>query len=497
MLAILLLLNAFFMTAVAGTTLAFQSYKWWRPENGDPDRYGVPDAPRGRGLILLAARFEENVIGPTLERLAHLDYPNYLVAVIIDHPDDPATLAVARYFERRYPRRIRVIRYPEDTPVHNKPIGLNRALHDLEEMGVVDWDWVGVLDAEDLLHPQLLRMVDHRLRRTGAGIVQAGVQLMNFSSDPRRRPLPASRLAVGYRRRRGIAPSVPITHLGTAVHRAAWSAERATRRWWSAHTSAWWRVANCLEYFKWFQSRLDVQAKLRVIPLGGNSVFFRREFVDDVRRRDAIAQRALLGNFWDEQCLTEDCKIGILASVLGYAVDVIYVPDMVTREETPQTLWKFVMQRVRWDQGFIQVFVEGEWRNLPTIGQRLLAVYILGFQYFQAYTGIVAPIFFIAGLVLKVPVAIVLAAFVPFGIGVLNVFIDVLLLKQFGDVYDEKVRLRDYAGLVLGAPFFQLALGLAAVIAQYRHLRKRTNWVKTTHIGAHLDSHDGGQVIHR
>ena len=30
MLAILLLLNAFFMTAVAGTTLAFQSYKWWR-----------------------------------------------------------------------------------------------------------------------------------------------------------------------------------------------------------------------------------------------------------------------------------------------------------------------------------------------------------------------------------------------------------------------------------------------------------------------------------
>ena len=64
-------------------------------------------------------------------------------------------------------------------------------------------------------------------------------------------------------------------------------------------------------------------------------------------------------------------------------------------------------------------------------------------------------------------------------------------------MYDEKVRLRDYAGLVLGAPFFQLALGLAAVIAQYRHLRKRTNWVKTTHIGAHLDSHDGGQVIHR
>lgn len=49
------------------------------------------------------------------------------------------------------------------------------------------------------------------------------------------------------------------------------------------------------------------------------------------------------------------------------------------------------------------------------------------------------------------------------------------------------MRLRDYAGLVLGAPFFQLALGLAAVLALVRHLRGRTNWVKTTHVGAHLE----------
>ena len=96
MLPILLLVNALFMTAIAATTFVFQSYKWWRPENCDPDRYGTPGRPRGKGLILLAARFEENVIGPTLERLAHLDYPDCTVAVIIDHPDDPGTLAVAR-----------------------------------------------------------------------------------------------------------------------------------------------------------------------------------------------------------------------------------------------------------------------------------------------------------------------------------------------------------------------------------------------------------------
>ena len=174
MLPLLLLVNALFMSLVSATTFVFQSYKWWRPENCDPDRYGTPGRPRGKGLILLAARFEKNVIGPTLERLAHLDYPNCVVAVIIDHPDDPETLAVAREWARRFPRRIVLIRYPEDTDVHNKPIGLNRALRDLEAMGVWEWDWVGVLDAEDLLHPDVLTMVDHRFRVTGAGIVQAG-----------------------------------------------------------------------------------------------------------------------------------------------------------------------------------------------------------------------------------------------------------------------------------------------------------------------------------
>jgi glycosyltransferase XagB len=490
LLAVLLVVNAAFMGIVASTTFVFQSYKWWRPENGDPDRYGTPDRPVGRGIILLAARFEDQVIGQTLERLAHLHHPNYLVAVIIDHPDDPKTLAVAQAAAARYPHRICVVRYPESIPVHNKPIGLNAALVQLEAIGVWDWDWVGVLDAEDMLHPDLLTMVDYRFRKTGAGIVQAGVQLMNFSSAHRYTPLGENRMAARWKaraaakrtKRHAVSVPAPIVFIG---HRA-----RLLRRWLAANTSAWWRAANCLEYFKWFQSRLKIQAKLRVVPLGGNTVFFRREFVDTVRRLDAEEQGVLNGRFWDESCLTEDCKIGITASVLGYLVDVIYIPDMVTREETPLTLWKFVQQRVRWDQGFIQVFVEGGWRELPTFGQRAMAVYILGFQFFQAYTGVVAPMFFVGGLFFKVPVVIVLLAFIPFGLGLLSIGIDLLLLREFGQTYDEQVRLRDYLGLALGSVFFQLALALAAVLALWRHLRGVTNWVKTAHVGAHLNQPD-------
>jgi cellulose synthase/poly-beta-1,6-N-acetylglucosamine synthase-like glycosyltransferase len=435
------------MVTVAVTTLAFQLYKWWRPEHNDPHRYGDPDPPRLPGVILVPMRHEEAVAGRTLERLATLGHPDYRVVPIIDHPDDPGTAAIAHAAARRHPGRVLVCRYPEDTDVHNKPVGLNAAMRMIHRQGI-PYEWVGVADAEDLFHPGLLAMVDHRFRSTGAGIVQCGVQLMNFSSDPSAVPLPAGRLP-------------------------------RARRWCSAHASAWWRAANVLEYFKWFQSRLKLQAATRVMPLGGNSVFFRRPFLE--------ALHARYGTWWDEDCLTEDCKIGIMASVLGYHVDVVYVDDLVTREETPETLRAFVRQRVRWMQGFVQVFGEGEWLRLPTLTMRVLAVYVLGFQFFQAFTAVLAPVALLLALTHKAPIAVALLSTVPLALGLLAVLLDVLLLHQFGRAFAERVRWRDHVGLVAGAYPYQVVLSVAAAWAIVRHVLGRTDWVKTAHRGAHLD----------
>jgi glycosyltransferase XagB len=434
------------MMLVAATTLAFQLYNWWRPEHSDQRRYGEPDEPRLPGVIVVPMRHEEAVAGQTLERLARLHHPDYRVVPIVDHPDDPGTAAIAHAKAREYPGKVLVCPYPEGTDVHNKPIGLNAAVEMLNEQGI-PFEWVGVADAEDLFHPDLLRMVDYRFRASGAGIVQCGVQLMNFSSDPRALPLPPGRLA-------------------------------RLRRWWRAHASAWWRAANVLEYFKWFQSRLRLQAAVRVMPLGGNTVFFRRQFLEALHRRS--------GTYWDERCLTEDCKIGIVASVLGFDVDVVYVDELVTREETPASLGGFVRQRVRWMQGFVHVLAERDWRRLPTVTQRVLAVYVLGFQFFQAAAGMLAPVALALALLHKAPVLLTLLATVPLAIGMLNVVLDVLLLAQFGRTFGERVRLRDHAGVVLGAYPFQVVLSVAAVWATARFLLGRNDWVKTTHTGSHL-----------
>ena len=443
---VFLVVISVFMIAVAGTTLVFQLYKWWRPEHNDPHRYGTPGPPQLPGAILVPMRDEVAVAGPTLRRLAHLDHPRYWVVPIVDHDDDMATARIAHAAARRDPERVLVCPYPEETPVHNKPIGLNRAitmLHDLD----IPYEWVGVADAEDLFHPELLRMVDHRFRTTGAGIVQCGVQLMNATTDPDTLPLPPGPLG-------------------------------RTQRWWRAHASGWWRAANVLEYFKWFQSRLKLQAAAGVMPLGGNTVFFRREFLAALHDR--------YGEYWDERCLTEDCKIGITASVLGYEVDVVYVDELVTREETPADLRGFLRQRVRWMQGFVQVFAEWEWTQLPTLGKRVLALYVLGFQFLQAFAGLLTPVALALALAHKAPVAITLLATVPLGISLLTVLLDLLMLNQFGRTFGTRVRLRDYAGLVLGAYPFQLVLSAAAVWAMVRFARGRGDWMKTAHHGSHL-----------
>jgi glycosyltransferase XagB len=66
------------------------------------------------------------------------------------------------------------------------------------------------------------------------------------------------------------------------------------------------------------------------------------------------------------------------------------------------------------------------------------------------------------------------------------VLLDVVLLAQFGQTFGERVRLRDYAGLVLGAYPFQVVLSVAAVWATARFTLGRNNWVKTRHEGVHL-----------
>ncbi len=217
--AVALLVISLSLFAIAMATLWWMLHAWRSPEVFRSLGFGPVgaenvEAPLEFSLIV-PARHEQAVLGVTLDRLAELDYPSFEVLAVVGH-DDPGTMEVADSAAARHPHRIRVI--TDHSWPKNKPSALNTAL--MECRG----DVVGVFDAEDEVHPRLLRQVAGAFDRSGAHVVQGGVQLVNFQSN-------------------------------------------------------WYALRNCLEYFFWFRSRLHLHAERRFIPLGGNTVFIRTDLL--------------------------------------------------------------------------------------------------------------------------------------------------------------------------------------------------------------------------
>jgi cellulose synthase/poly-beta-1,6-N-acetylglucosamine synthase-like glycosyltransferase len=238
------------------------------------------------------------------------------------------------------------------------------------------------------------------------------------------------------------------------------------------YQSKWYSVLNVLEYFFWFKSRLHYHARLGMTPLGGNTVFFTREVLERV-------------GGWDEQDLTEDADIGIRISLLGERMRVIYDDRYVTREETPPTLSQFIKQRTRWSQGFLQTLLKGEWRRLPRLGQRLLAVYTLGFPAIQAVLGFYILASLIMMFTVKTPVLMAITLDLPFYLLAAHFILNVIGLYEFTSAHGLKPTWKTPLLMALGYLPYQWVLAYASVRATLRQVRGINNWEKTQHIGAH------------
>lgn len=399
------------LALIAVTTLWWMLYAWRSKTTYDNTAFSKePHAPQHTFTLLVPGRHEEEVMGQTLDALAAQTHPDVQIIAIVGD-DDPGTTAVVRAAAARHPDRIEVV--VDDSVPKNKPKALNRALP------FAAGSIIGVFDAEDEVHPELLRHIDSRFTETGATVVQGGVQLMNFRTT-------------------------------------------------------WWSLRNVLEYYFWFRSRLHFHAGARFIPLGGNTVFVKK---DALVRNDG----------WDAECLAEDCELGVRLSSQGEKVVVAYSPEYVTREETPGTLKSFYKQRTRWNQGFLQVLRKGEWRSLPTRSQRLFARYMLAMPFLQAATGLLIPLSVFLILVVKVPTLVALLTFIPLAPTLVTVAVEIAGLGEFGRLYGQKVRVRDYVRLVLGTIPFQVLLAGAAIRAVFRELRGERGWEKTEHTGAHRE----------
>ena len=239
------------------------------------------------------------------------------------------------------------------------------------------------------------------------------------------------------------------------------------------HDTRWFCVLNVLEYFFWFKSALHFFARVGMVPLGGNTVFVRRPLLQQ------------LGG-WDEHCLTEDADLGIRLSTSGARIRVVYDDAFVTREETPHSVKQLIKQRTRWNQGFVQILLKGEWLKLQQWQQRTLAFYVLIMPEVQALFALMVPVAVVM-LFVHFPLWLAMFTFLPLSCLVLAIFVDLAGLRDFMGAHGLRWSWRRALVLVLSFLPYQWVLGLGALRAVYRQLRGASNWEKTAHLGHHRD----------
>ncbi len=227
--------------------------------------------------ILVPLHREPDIAGPLTERLSRLDYPRELLDIcLVVEADDTETLAALG--RAHLPRWMRVIPVPDGQP-RTKPRAMNYALNFTR--GAI----VGIYDAEDAPAPDQLMKVAVRFRAAPPRV--ACLQGMLDYYNP-------------------------------------------TRNW----------MSRCftIEYAGWFRLMLPGIARLGlVVPLGGTTLFFRRDALD------------LVGG-WDAHNVTEDADLGVRLARCGYLTELI---DTTTLEEANASPLAWVKQRSRWMKGYV------------------------------------------------------------------------------------------------------------------------------------------------
>ena len=226
--------------------------------------------------VMVPLFHEREIAGRLVKRLSKLTYPRELldICLVVEEDDTITQDAVAR---TDLPRWMRMIVVPRGG-VKTKPRALNFAL-DFCRGSII-----GIYDAEDAPEPQQIHKVAHHFSQAAPDVacVQGILDFYNAKTN--------------------------------------WLARCFT-----------------VEYASWFRIILPGYERLGlVVPLGGTTLFFRREAIEK------------LGG-WDAHNVTEDADLGIRLARHGYRTELIRT---VTDEEANCRFWPWVKQRSRWLKGY-------------------------------------------------------------------------------------------------------------------------------------------------
>jgi cellulose synthase/poly-beta-1,6-N-acetylglucosamine synthase-like glycosyltransferase len=231
-------------------------------------------------------------------------------------------------------------------------------------------------------------------------------------------------------------------------------------------------MARCfaIEYANWFRVLLPGVQRLGLfVPLGGTTLFLRRDVLEAV-------------GAWDAHNVTEDADLGLRLASHGYRTEII---DTTTFEEANAAILPWISQRSRWQKGYLMTWATAMrhplrlWRGLGTWRFFGMQVQVL----FAVAGFLVAPLLWTL-IVKPFGVAHPLDALLtPFQYGMLAVaMVASLVLSMALAIYATRApHLRANRPWILVAEFYYVLGTVAAWRAVAEMLVRPFFWAKTEH----------------
>ncbi len=352
---------------------------------------------------------EKEIASHLIRRLKRLNYPKELLDIcLVTEADDHITQDTLKH--THLPQWVRTIKVPKGN-VRTKPRAMNFAL-DFCRGSII-----GVYDAEDAPHPDQIHTVVERFHNRGQDVacLQGILDFYNVRTN-------------------------------------------------------WLSRCFTVEYATWFRVFLPGLARLGfVVPLGGTTLFFRRNALER------------LGG-WDAHNVTEDADLGIRLARHGYKTEVI---DTVTEEEANCRALPWVKQRSRWLKGFAITWAV-HMRNPVKLWQdlgfkRFLGIQILLIGTFSQF--LLAPLlwsFWLIPFDIPHPLRGAMADEVFLALGALFLLSEVITISV--GVFAVARKKHRFLSLWVPTMHFYFPLGaLASYKAFYELMTRPFYWDKTTH----------------
>lgn len=413
--------------------------KW--PSRKVPRALDVPLDPKDKlGIsVLVPAYREEEVLSQSLKCIFASRYPRELLEVIVlVEPEDETTLRIARDCATRLPIQVAVV--CDDGAPKGKPRALNQgAMMATKEI-------IGVIDAEDIIDPDLFSTVSLMIGEYGYDVVQGILDMKN-------------------------------------------------------EEDGWMNRSFRAEYGWWYRAYLPmISASGLPVPLGGTTNFFKRSVLEEVGFWDAnnVTEDFDLGL----RLFAAKKRFGTLshkmlspgtnntASRQGYNVGLF---GTVTEEESPVTLTGWVKQRTRWEKGKMQTLAK--FVRVTNSSRVVLTTGVTGLFAFVGVLNITGIMLSLLSYVCRIPYSGVMRALALFNVGMLVYHCGT---QSAGYMMTSKGRKRWILNAVLVgmvAPIYWFLQWVAGLRASWQILfGSRVFWEKTPHFGRHIAFENAGSI---